>query len=83
MPQADHLHVLLPGGMAALETLLPGFADGLRAAGAQPLSAPTDLLWLNATGWIERFAPRHALLSASRALIRPHKNEVMAVGSIR
>ena len=69
VPQADHLHALLPGGMAALESLLPGYAAGLEEAGAVPLDAPTDLLWLNPSGWIARFPARHQVLSASRVLI--------------
>lgn len=37
VPQGSHLHVLLPGGMRAMERLLPGVTDALRAAGAHLL----------------------------------------------
>ncbi len=37
VPQAPHLHVLLPGGLAAIERLLPGTIADLQAAGAQLL----------------------------------------------
>jgi 2-polyprenyl-6-methoxyphenol hydroxylase-like FAD-dependent oxidoreductase len=77
VPQGRHLHVLLPGGADALETLLPGFADGLLAAGAVPLAAPTDVLWLNPAGWVERFPERHRLLSASRDLIEWHTRRLV------
>jgi 2-polyprenyl-6-methoxyphenol hydroxylase-like FAD-dependent oxidoreductase len=77
VPQADHLHVLLPGGMVALEALLPGYATGLRDAGAESLVAPTELLWLNPAGWINRFAPQHEILSASRQLIEWHTRRLV------
>ena len=59
VPQGDHLHVLLPGGANALESLLPGFGEGLRAAGAVPMAAPSDLLWINPAGWVQPFPPHH------------------------
>ncbi len=68
VPQARHLHALLPGGERALEQLFPSFADGLLAAGAQRLDVPGDVAWLNPMGWMPRFA-RHQMLSASRDLI--------------
>jgi 2-polyprenyl-6-methoxyphenol hydroxylase-like FAD-dependent oxidoreductase len=71
VPQGRHLQVLQPGGLAALEDLLPGVGVELRAGGAVPLRAPEDLLWMTPAGWVPRFpAPaRHVLLSASRELI--------------
>jgi 2-polyprenyl-6-methoxyphenol hydroxylase-like FAD-dependent oxidoreductase len=69
VPQGRHLHALLPGGLQALESLFPGFADGLRGAGAVPIGVPDEFLWLNPFGWIERFPEQHRLLSASRNMI--------------
>ncbi len=77
VPQGDHLHALLPGGANALESLLPGFAEGLLAAGAVPLAAPSDLLWLNPAGWVQPFPARHTLLSASRQLIEWHTRRLV------
>ena len=79
VPQADHLHVLLPGGMVALETLLPGLRDG-PATRPERVAArcPTELLWLNPAGWIKRFPTRHEILSASRELIEWHTRRLVA-----
>jgi 2-polyprenyl-6-methoxyphenol hydroxylase-like FAD-dependent oxidoreductase len=69
VPQGDHLHVILPGGQQAIERLLPGFADELVGAGAVDIAIPTEVLWLSPAGWIDRFPPRHRILSATRPLI--------------
>ena len=39
--------------------------------------APTELLWLNPAGWINRFAPQHEILSASRQLIEWHTRRLV------
>src|SRR4029453_591122 len=46
-PQGRHVHVLQPGGLAALERLLPGFGAELVASGAVKVTAPRGvfLLW--------------------------------------
>jgi 2-polyprenyl-6-methoxyphenol hydroxylase-like FAD-dependent oxidoreductase len=75
VPQGDHLHVLLPSGADAIESLLPGFADGLIAHGAIPMAVPTDLLWLNPAGWVRPFPVSRHLLSASRDLIEWHTRQ--------
>ena len=43
-PQSPHLHILLGGGSAALEDLLPGFSRDLVQAGAVEMRAGLDLL---------------------------------------
>ena len=77
VPQAEHLHVMLPGGADAIESLLPGFAESLVAAGAVPVAAPTEFLWLNPAGWVPPFPARHRLLSASRDLIEWHTRRLV------
>jgi 2-polyprenyl-6-methoxyphenol hydroxylase-like FAD-dependent oxidoreductase len=69
-PQGRHLHALQPGGLAALERLLPGFGAELVARGAVRVMAPRDVCWLSAAGWMRPFdhEPR-MLLSATRDLI--------------
>ena len=69
-PQGRHVHVLQPGGLAALERLLPGFGAELVASGAVKVTAPRDVCWLSAAGWMRPFddEPR-LMLSASRDLI--------------
>ena len=69
VPQGDHLHVILPGGQQAIERVLPGFAHELVAAGAVDIAIPTEVLWLSPAGWIDRFPPRHRMISATRPLI--------------
>jgi 2-polyprenyl-6-methoxyphenol hydroxylase-like FAD-dependent oxidoreductase len=41
-PQDNHLHVLLIGGLRALDELFPGFADDLARAGAVPIRLNLD-----------------------------------------
>lgn len=42
VPQGNHFHVLLPGGMDAMTEWFPGFADDLVAAGSIPMQAGRD-----------------------------------------
>jgi hypothetical protein len=44
-PQSKHAHVLLAGGLQALESLFPGFRQALADAGAQLLRVTLDTLW--------------------------------------
>lgn len=68
-PQARHLHSLMASGQQALEALLPGVLGDLVAAGAVPVSAPADNLWLSPVGWCARFPGTHTVPSASRDLL--------------
>ncbi|MBE1488422.1 NAD(P)/FAD-dependent oxidoreductase [Plantactinospora soyae] len=69
VPQAHHLHLLLTSGQRALDRLFPGLMAELRLSGAVSVSAPTDVLYLSATSWRERFPATHGLIGASRELI--------------
>jgi 2-polyprenyl-6-methoxyphenol hydroxylase-like FAD-dependent oxidoreductase len=70
VPQGRHLHVLMPGGLAALERLLPGYGAELVAHGAVRLEAPREVAWLTAAGWMCPFDhEQRQVLSASRDLI--------------
>src|SRR5918998_3548565 len=42
-PQSRHLHVLLAGGLRALNALFPEFEQELAQAGAVPLRVATDM----------------------------------------
>jgi len=44
VPQGKHPHGLLGGGLKALETLFPGFANRLLRAGAEPIDPGLDVL---------------------------------------
>jgi len=50
VPQGRQPHLLLRRGLDAIEELLPGFGDDLRAAGAVPVDTG-ELAWLGAAGW--------------------------------
>jgi 2-polyprenyl-6-methoxyphenol hydroxylase-like FAD-dependent oxidoreductase len=70
VPAGRHAHGLLPGGLPALDRLVPGLRDDLVAHGAVTLTAPRDVLWLSAAGWMTPVAGRgRTLVAASRELI--------------
>jgi len=69
LPQAHHLHVLIPAGQKTLDQLFPGLIAGLHEHGAVPVAAPTEVLYLSPTGWRDRFPATHRLVGASRELI--------------
>lgn len=67
VPQSRHPHVLLQGGQSALESLLPGFLEELREAGAPRVGLPSDLvLWQNGR-WLRRVPPSTHIYTGSRA----------------
>ncbi|MEV5748684.1 hypothetical protein AB0L00_12785 [Actinoallomurus sp. NPDC052308] len=68
VPQSPHLHVLWTRGREIVEALLPGLEDTLRAAGAEEVRVPADVLWLTSAGWRERFDVTR-LLTFSRPLL--------------
>lgn len=71
VPQSHHLHVMMPGGRLATESLLPGLESELVAAGAAVVRWPKDALWLTPAGWSRRFEGRgdHYMLCVSRPLL--------------
>lgn len=84
VPQARHAHVLQPGGLAALDRLLPGFREALTAEGAVPVAIPRDVLWLSTAGWMQPHATGDlVMLAASRDLIEAvTRDMVLARSSI-
>ncbi|MFV0136172.1 FAD-dependent oxidoreductase [Streptomyces sp. HMX87] len=72
VPQGRHAHLLMAGGMEAMEELLPG--GGLRkqllAAGAHEVSLGQGMVALTPDGWFRRWRhPGPAMLTCSRALL--------------
>ncbi|MFI1371008.1 NAD(P)/FAD-dependent oxidoreductase [Streptomyces longwoodensis] len=72
LPQGRHAHILMAGGLAAMEELVPGAGvrKRLLAAGAHELSLGRDMVVLTPEGWFRRW--RHegpALLACTRALL--------------
>jgi 2-polyprenyl-6-methoxyphenol hydroxylase-like FAD-dependent oxidoreductase len=83
-PQSKHVHVLLAGGLQALESLFPGFRQSLSGAGAQLLRVSVDTLW-ERPGY-ESF-PRRDLGFTSYSMTRPLlesvvRKKVASIGSI-
>ncbi|MFF5427870.1 MULTISPECIES: FAD-dependent oxidoreductase [unclassified Streptomyces] len=54
VPQGRHLHVLIAGGQQALDELLPGFTDELRALGAPKVGVPEDMVQWQSGRWFRR-----------------------------
>jgi 2-polyprenyl-6-methoxyphenol hydroxylase-like FAD-dependent oxidoreductase len=69
VPQSRHTHVLLSSGMNALDELLPGLVDDLRAAGAPYLSVPADVGVWQAGQWVSRRNPSAPITTASRPFL--------------
>ena len=69
VPQAKHLHALLPRGRRILERYFPGITAELEAAGAEMLDIANDIAWLTACGWGVRFASEFEGLSSTRDLL--------------
>ncbi|MFD4574832.1 NAD(P)/FAD-dependent oxidoreductase [Streptomyces sp. NPDC058417] len=72
LPQGRHAHLLMAGGLAAMEDLLPdvGMRKHLLAAGAREVSLGSGMLALTPEGWFRRW--RHEgpqMMTCSRALL--------------
>jgi 2-polyprenyl-6-methoxyphenol hydroxylase-like FAD-dependent oxidoreductase len=69
VPQAQHAHLLMSGGAAVLDELLPGTIDRLLRAGAYRIGLPEDAVSLTAYGWNHRFPASGYMITCSRPLI--------------
>ncbi|MES5821342.1 FAD-dependent oxidoreductase [Streptomyces sp. RG80] len=69
LPQARHVHLLWSGGVLAMEELLPGITEELRAAGARRAPITTDMVALSARGWFRRWPESHHIVLAGRDLL--------------
>lgn len=67
--QGRHVHLLLAGGLAAMERLLPGLGQELAAAGAPRLDAAADWHSRFAAGWLPRFDSGVVFRAVSRDLL--------------
>lgn len=68
VPQSRHAHILLLRGRLLLEQFFPGIVAELRAAGAENVNWPRDMLWLSPGGWSARYDGIE-MLTCSRELI--------------
>ncbi|GAA3748234.1 tryptophan 2,3-dioxygenase family protein [Streptomyces tremellae] len=69
VPQSRHTHVLLAGGMNALDELLPGLVTELRDADAPQLAVPGEVGVWQAGRWISRRNPSAPIMTPSRPLL--------------
>nr|WP_246620577.1 pyridine nucleotide-disulfide oxidoreductase [Streptomyces corallincola] len=72
VPQGRHAHLLMPGGLAAMEDLLPDvdMRGHLLASGARELSLSSGMLALTPAGWFRRWRrDEHLMMTCSRALL--------------
>ncbi|MFF9192705.1 NAD(P)/FAD-dependent oxidoreductase [Streptomyces rochei] len=69
LPQASHTHVLWSGGADAIETLLPGTAEALAAAGAHRIPLTTGMVAYSPKGWYRRWDESHYAITCSRDLL--------------
>ena len=69
VPQARHLHALLPRGRRILEEYFPGITAELESAGAEVLDVGNDFAWLTPQGWGVRFPSEIEGLASTRDLL--------------
>ncbi|MGW3205249.1 FAD-dependent oxidoreductase [Streptomyces sp. NPDC001135] len=69
LPQARHAHMLWSGGVRAVEELLPGITDALRAAGGRRHPFTTGVVALSSHGWFRRWPESHHVFLAGRDLL--------------
>ncbi|MFI8945447.1 FAD-dependent monooxygenase [Streptomyces sp. NPDC053750] len=72
LPQGRHAHLLMAGGLAAMEELVPGVSlrGRLLAAGAHEVSLSSGMLARTSEGWLRRWRRAGpAMLTCSRALL--------------
>ena len=85
VPQGKHPHVLLGGGLKALENLFPGFGNELVRAGAEPMEPGFDMLYeIPGQDVWPRIKLSWPTYSMSRPLIeRTLRRQVERIGNIR
>ncbi|WP_079155446.1 FAD-dependent oxidoreductase [Streptomyces ambofaciens] len=72
LPQGRHAHLLMAGGLAAMEELLPGLGlrERLVAAGAHEVSLSSGMLARTSEGWLRRWRREGpVMLTCTRALL--------------
>jgi 2-polyprenyl-6-methoxyphenol hydroxylase-like FAD-dependent oxidoreductase len=69
VPQARHLHALLPKGRRILEEFFPGITAEFQAAGAEILDVANDIAWLTPQGWGVRFPSDLEAVTSTRDLL--------------
>ena len=83
VPQGRHLHALLPGGLAAMEQLLPGFQAELVAGGAVRCSSMQEIRFVASGHALTRDATSATNILASRPYIEGHlRRRVLGLSNV-
>ncbi|MGW0997758.1 NAD(P)/FAD-dependent oxidoreductase [Streptomyces sp. NPDC002523] len=72
VPQGRHAHLLMPGGLDAMDRLLPAtdMREHLLASGAREVSLSSAMVALTPAGWFRRWRHNHHhVITCSRALL--------------
>ncbi|MBC7271720.1 MAG: FAD-dependent monooxygenase [Streptomyces sp.] len=72
LPQGRHAHLLMAGGLAAIEELVPGVSvrERLLDAGAHEISLSSGMVALTPEGWLHRWRREGpTMITCSRALL--------------
>jgi 2-polyprenyl-6-methoxyphenol hydroxylase-like FAD-dependent oxidoreductase len=82
-PQGRHIHIFLPAGVAALESLFPGAIAELVRDGAQPFDYGRSRLYVYGA-WLPRVETNLTALAQTRPFLEQHVREWVArIGNIR
>jgi 2-polyprenyl-6-methoxyphenol hydroxylase-like FAD-dependent oxidoreductase len=83
VPQGRHVHALLPGGLAAIEQLMPGFQAELVAGGAVRCDSMQQIRFIASGHEISRDAASATNVLASRPYIEGHlRRRVLALPNV-
>lgn len=83
VPQGRHVHALLPGGLAAIERLLPGFQAELVAGGAVRCDSMQEIRFVASGHEITRDADSATNILASRPYVEGHlRRRVLALPNV-
>ena len=82
VPQGRQPHLLLHRGLRAVEDLLPGFTEELRAAGGVAVDTG-DLAWLASSGWAPRARQLDVVLATRPLLEHLLRVRVAALPGVR
>ncbi|OWA03840.1 pyridine nucleotide-disulfide oxidoreductase [Streptomyces sp. CS113] len=70
LPQGRHAHLLMTGGLRAMEEIVPGVGKRLLAAGAHEISLSSGVLARAPEGWLRRWRREGpVMLTCTRALV--------------
>jgi 2-polyprenyl-6-methoxyphenol hydroxylase-like FAD-dependent oxidoreductase len=83
VPQGRHIHVVLPGGVRALDCLFPGLFEEMVRAGSQPFDYGQSQFHLCGR-WMPRFDTELRTLAQTRPLLEGHlRRRVRAVPNVQ